>query len=280
MPALAAYFLKRAAGFRYSLAAHAWDIYADTTMLKAKIEAAEFVVTCTRANREHLEAISGNATPIVVSYHGLDFERVSSPRFDRAGELSILAVGRLVEQKGFRHLVEACALLATKGRTFRCRIIGDGPLRSSLQREIQDRGLNDVVTLSGPSPLPEVFDAYRKATLLCVPSVVASDGDRDGIPNVIIEAMSQGLPVVASRVSGIPEVVREGETGWLLPPGDAAALAEACDAVAKGAPEAARRAAAAHAFVRREFDVTTNTAPLLDLFRKTGSAQERIARLS
>jgi len=271
MPALAGYFLKYAAGHSYSLTAHAWDIYADTTMLREKIEAAEFVVTCTGANREYLTALAGGSTPIVLSYHGLDFERIPSPRFERQGMLDILAVGRLVEQKGYQYLIDACGRLASRGRAFRCRIIGGGPLRESLLRQIRHQALDGLVALVGVQPLSHIFEAYRQATVLCVPSVVARDGDRDGLPNVIIEAMSQGLPVVASRVSGIPEVVRDGETGWLLTAGDADALADACEAVVSDRGEARRRAESAFNLVRREFDAATNAAGLVRLFRGTNA---------
>lgn len=271
MPALAAYFLRRVAGARYSLTAHAWDIYADATMLRSKISEAEFVVTCTAANRDYLATLAGAATPVVLSYHGLDFDHVMPPTFARTGTLSILAVGRLVEQKGYRHLIDACALLAERGRAFHCRIIGNGPLRGALQRQIDARGLRDRVTLTGPTPLTQVFQAYREATVLCVPSVIAADGDRDGIPNVIIEAMSQGLPVVASNVSGIPEVVRPEETGWLAPPGDAAALAQTIDAVAADATQATRLAVSAHAFIGQHFDAGKNALQLVDLFRSVAA---------
>ena len=269
MPALAAYFLRRTTGSRYSLTAHAWDIYTDTTMLREKIAAAEFVVTCTAANREHLREIAGPAASIVLSYHGVDFAGIPSPRLEREPGLAILAVGRLVEQKGFRHLIEACALIKQR-QPLKCNIIGVGPLRAALEQEVSRRGLASIVTLSGQQPLAAVFDAYRNATVLCVPSVVAADGDRDGIPNVIIEAMSQGLPVVASNVSGIPEIVR-ADTGWLVPPGDAARLAAALVQVSQETPEVRRRAANAYALVRAEFDAPKNAADLLDQFRRVAA---------
>ncbi len=267
MPALAAYFLRQAAGVRYSITAHAWDIYADSTMLRQKVRAAEFLVTCTRTNGEHLRSIAGSENRIVVAYHGLDFAHVPSPRFERSGRFSILAVGRLVEQKGFSHLLKACSLLASKGRSFECRIIGDGPLRRTLQRELSSYGLDAAVTLNGSVRLSEVFDAYGRASAFCAPSVVAADGDRDGIPNVIIEAMSQGLPVVASQVSGIPEIVRHAVTGWLVPPSDPFSLALALEKVATGGAQVRSCAEAAYQLVRTEFDAQRNSRVLVELFR-------------
>ena len=267
MPALAAYFLKSAGGLRYSITAHAWDIYTDTTMLREKIEAAEFVVTCTGANVEHLRSLAGPGSAIVLSYHGLDFERIPAPRFERRGIASILAVGRLVEQKGFSVLVDACSLLTRRGVALDCRIIGEGPLRGALQGQIRDLGLESAVTLAGALPMTEVFEAYRKATVFCAPSVVAGDGDRDGIPNVILEAMSQGLPVVASRVSGIPEVVRDGDTGWLVSPGDAPSLAQALEQALNEHGVACQRAEGAYQLIRAQFDADRNAAELIEMFR-------------
>ncbi len=272
MPALGAYFLKHAAGLRYSITAHAWDIYADTTMLREKVEAADFVATCTGANRRFLETTIGSEGKIVVSYHGLNFGSIPPPCFGRSGELSILAVGRLVEQKGFIHLIEASALLLEQGRKLTCQIVGDGPLRGELAREITRRGLDGRVTIAGRQPLTAVFDAYRRCSVLCVPSVVARDGDRDGIPNVIIEAMSQGLPVVASDVSGIPEIVRPGRTGWLVPPGEVSGLADAIGEVMDRPDEARQRAMAGHELVREQFDAGRNAASLLTLFRDSAAS--------
>jgi glycosyltransferase involved in cell wall biosynthesis len=266
MPALAAYFLKHTAGLRYSITAHAWDIYKDTTMLRRKMDAAEFVVTCTAANRDYLRTNIGSTAPVLLSYHGVDFSRVPLPLFERSSRPKILAVGRLVEQKGFVHLVEACRLLKEKGRDLDCQIIGEGPLRVPLTRQIDQRGLRQNVTLAGSQPLAAVFAAYREATALCVPSVVASDGDRDGIPNVIIEAMSQGLPVVASSVSGIPEIVRE-RSGWPVNSGDVPALVRALEDVVDDVEEARRRAVVAYHLVRDQFDSRKNAALLLDQFR-------------
>jgi colanic acid/amylovoran biosynthesis glycosyltransferase len=242
-------------------------------MLREKMDAAEFVVTCTAYNRDYLARNIGSKTPVFLSYHGVDFETLPTPTFGPRSGLAVLAVGRLVEQKGFRHLVEACAILAGSGRSVQCRIIGEGPLRESLAHEIERRRLGALVALEGVRPLAAVFDAYRQSTVLCVPSVVAGDGDRDGIPNVIIEAMSQGIPVVASDVSGIPEIVRDGRSGWLVPPADPAALARAIAEVADRPEEVASRTAAAHQLIREQFDANRNALALLERFRAVAAAR-------
>jgi glycosyltransferase involved in cell wall biosynthesis len=261
MPALAAYFMRRIEGLPYSLSAHAWDIYAERTLLREKMLAAEFVVTCTAANRETLVELGVPREKVHVSYHGLDFGALPTPRFDRTGPMRLLAVGRLVEQKGFAFLIEAAAELRRRGHALELRIIGEGPVRGALEERLTARGLEDAARLPGQLPQREVFEAYRWASCFVAPSVIASDGDRDGIPNVVLEAMSQGVPVVSTAVSGIPEVVRPGETGWLAPPGDAEALADAIEAAHRDASGALPRAA--HALVRREFDVTRNVAVLV-----------------
>jgi colanic acid/amylovoran biosynthesis glycosyltransferase len=269
MPALASYFIKQVSGIPYSITAHAWDIYADTTMLRQKLQAAEFIVTCTAANCEALVGLGAHPARVFLSYHGLDFARLPPPVFDRDTTLRMLAVGRLVEQKGFADLLTACRLLRQREIPFHCQIIGDGPLAPELRNIIAQCGLGTMVSLAGTLPQPQVFQAYQQATVFCAPSVVADDGNRDGIPNVILEAMSQGLPVVASAVSGIPEVVQPEKTGWLVPPRDAQSLAATLQQIFQRPQEARRRAVAAYELVRSRFDVQENTAALIQLFLRT-----------
>lgn len=266
MPALAAYFIKQISGIPYSLTAHAWDIYTDTTFLREKMRAAEFIVTCTAANCEALTARGARPERVFLSYHGLDFTRLPAPLFDRAPGLRILAVGRLVEQKGFAVLIKACHLLKQEAIPFHCQIIGEGRLENELRNLMSFYQLDGMVKLHGSIPQAEVFEAYRHASVFCAPSIIAEDGNRDGIPNVILEAMSQGLPVVASNVSGIPEVIHPQQTGWLTPQQDARALASAFQEIHRSPEEARRRATAAYDLVRKNFNVQENTLTLLQLF--------------
>jgi glycosyltransferase involved in cell wall biosynthesis len=187
--------------------------------------------------------------------------------------LQILAVGRLVEQKGFADLLQACHLLQQRQVPFHCGIIGDGHLAADLQKLIAHYGLGQAVSLRGTLPQSEVFQAYQQATVFCAPSIVAHDGNRDGIPNVILEAMSQGLPVVASEVSGIPEVVRPLQTGWLVPPQDPEALAAALQEIQQRPQEARRRTITAYELVRSQFDVRENTAALIQLLLQTSAGK-------
>jgi glycosyltransferase involved in cell wall biosynthesis len=262
MPALAAYFIKQVCGVPYSITAHAWDIYAETTMLREKLQAAEFIVTCTATNCEELMHLGARRERVFLCYHGLEFDRL----FDRRPGLYILAVGRLVEKKGFAYLIKACDLLHQRKVPFHCQVIGDGPLTAELRRLISRHRLDHVVSLVGACSQDEVFRAYKQATILCAPSVISLNGDRDGIPNVILEAMSQGLPVVASRLSGILEAVQPNKTGWLVSPGDSFSLAATLKEIHQAPQEARRRAEAAYELVRNQFDVQKNIATLLQLF--------------
>ena len=184
----------------------------------------------------------------------------------------ILSVAQLTERKGLRHLVDACRLLVDRGRSFRCEIVGDGPLRAMLQQQVEALGIGEQVRLSGPLPYPEVVERYRHATAFVLPCIVAPDGDRDGIPNVILEAMAAAVPVVSTPVSGIPEVLRDGETGLVVPEGDARAVADAIERLIDDPPLGTQLGAAARAFVRSEFDLDRNIARLVDRFRSLGSA--------
>src|SRR5262249_16325102 len=139
----------------------------------------------------------------------------------------IVAVGRLVEKKGFEDLVDACAILAERGRDFECRIVGTGELEAQLAARIAARGLAGRVVLVGPRPLDEVAREVQGAAALAAACVVGSDGNRDGLPTTLLEAMALGTPCVATDVTGIPEVVRDGETGILVPQHDPTALAAA-----------------------------------------------------
>jgi glycosyltransferase involved in cell wall biosynthesis len=139
-----------------------------------------------------------------------------------------LAVGRMVRKKGFDHLLTACSLLQARTAVpFRCRLVGDGELLQHFRDRVRDEGLDEFVELPGRSPVTAMTDHYSSASAMVVPSVITADGDRDGIPNVALEAMSFGLPIIASEVSGLPEVVNEGKNGFLVPPGESDALADA-----------------------------------------------------
>jgi glycosyltransferase involved in cell wall biosynthesis len=185
-------------------------------------------------------------------------------RMELAGRVPgrILGVGRLDPIKGFEHLIDACAKLAEQGADFECHIVGEGPLRPALERRIVRLGLQGRVLLLGARPQEQVQAAMREASVFVLACVVTPKGDRDGIPVALMEAMATGLPVVSTDVSGIPELVIDGVTGRLAPPGDAQALADCLVNLLSDRSKAQQLALAARAHVEREFNVTTEAGKL------------------
>jgi glycosyltransferase involved in cell wall biosynthesis len=259
-PASTARFVHLLTGLPFSFAAHAKDLYlSDPADLAAKAAAAEFVLVCSAAAAAALAERAGPAANIVLAYHGVDTDRfhpapTPPQRRPPTDELRVLAVGRLVPKKGYPVLLEALGTLVAAGRPVRCEIVGGGPDRAELCRQIDHFGLGEVVTLTGSCTHQQVADAYRRADVFAQASVVLADGDRDGIPNSLLEAMASGLAVVASAVSGIPEAVDDGITGLLVPPDDPGALAAALADLGENNDLRARLGSAARARVVADFD--------------------------
>jgi glycosyltransferase involved in cell wall biosynthesis len=189
--------------------------------------------------------------------------RFESPR---SREPLVVSVGRLVEKKGFAHLIDACLLLHERGVTFRCVIVGEGELEARLRKQIASRGLEGVVEMVGPRPQEEVFRLVREAAAFAAPCVVGEDRNRDGLPTVLLEAMALGTPCVSTDVTGIPEVIRDGETGLLVPQGDAAALAQAVARLLGDGELRVALAGAARRLVEGEFDISKNSEQLRAVF--------------
>ena len=226
-PADIAELVSQMSGIALSISAHAKDIYlSDAADLRRKLAAARFTVTCTEFNCSALREIAPGAR-VHRMYHGID-QGVFNPRVRQATGLTplILSVGRLRAKKGLDTLIDACRLLRGRGLLFRCEIVGYGEEQTRLQAMIDSYELTDRVTLTGKLVRDEVVQRYARAAVYVQPSRIAADGDRDGIPNVLLEAMAIGLPVIASRVSGIPELVRHRHNGLLVEADDAAALAD------------------------------------------------------
>jgi len=263
-PAAVALHLHRLTGVSYSLTAHAKDIYLDAVnraALADKLRSARFVVTVSDYNRRHLERLAGPAR-LVRIYNGLDLERFAPNGARPDDPPLVLAVGRLIEKKGFADLVRACALLRRDGRRLRCAIAGKGPLERELAALAERLGVGDAVELMGPMPRDGLLELYRRAAVVAAPCVVGADGNRDGLPTVLIEAMALGVPVISTRVTGIPELVEDGATGQLVPERDPEALARALDRVLADPAAAAARAVAARRRVEQAFDLRTNVAQL------------------
>jgi colanic acid/amylovoran biosynthesis glycosyltransferase len=269
-PTAVALHLHRLTGISYSFTAHAKDIYiesVDRPELAKKLRSARFAVTVSDYNREHLSRLA-DGSRIVRIYNGLDLERFSPNGAAPEEPPLVLAVGRLIEKKGFADLVEACARLRDEGRRFRCRIVGKGPLRGALGRRIAELGLEGIVELAGPLPREALLDLYPRASVVVAPSVVGADGNRDGLPTVLIEAMALGVPVVATDVTGIPELVEHGRTGLLVAQHDPAALAAAIGRLLDDRAGAAALAAAGRERVERRFDLRANVAQLRELLEE------------
>lgn len=225
----------RLSGAAFSFTAHAYDIYAEPILLAEKISRAKALITCTRANLEYLMRELPNAhARMHLVYHGLlrcEIERFASMRncATKSDVRTIIFVGRLVAKKGIHILLHALACLKKYHNNVRCMIAGDGPMRSALERLAMQLGIDDCVVFVGAVPHWRMHEFYAMGDVLVVPSVVAPSGDRDGLPNVILEAAAIGVPIIGSDVSGIPEFITDGETGLLVPPNDAHALANAIE---------------------------------------------------
>lgn len=258
------------AGISYSFTAHAYDIFIDKLLLAAKLETAAFVASISRFNIDYLQKQYPEAAArarLELVRNGIDLGRFRPYPHPPGVPPRIIAVGRLVETKGFHVLVEACARLRQAGRTCRCLIVGEGPEADRLQKMVADLRLEDRVELLGQLQPEELLPYFRSADLLAMPACVRNN-DQDGIPTVLIEAMAMEIPVVATRVSGIPELVRDGETGLLVNPDDPEALGAALARLLADGELARRLAAAGRDLVVSEFNLQRSAARLLDLFRE------------
>lgn len=260
----------------YSVATHARDIYADPVLLPEKTARAKFVVANTECNRAHLwQQLGGtlDRNRVHLVYNGLDITAYTPVAEPPPGKPLALAVGRLTEKKGFPHLVRACRLLRDRGYDLACDIVGQGPQHQELQALIGQLGLEDTVALRGAMPHEAVIEQYKRATIFVLPCIVAQDGDQDGLPNVLIEAMAMQLPVVTTHLSGIPELVQHRVNGLLVPPGEEEALAGSLAELLDN--PALRRQLAQHGRdkVARDFDIQRNARTLLDLFAAQGTNQ-------
>ncbi len=226
-PAAVAEIASKMTGITYSISAHAKDIYTSSpAVLRRKLAGSKFAVTCTQYNRRHLQSGTIGASQVHCCYHGVDTEKFSpGSRQGRDGTPLILGIGRLKPKKGFAILIEACRMLREANLEFHCEIVGYGEEHASLCEQIARCGLTDAVRLVGVLPQDSVISLFRRASLFVLPCQIAADGDRDGIPNVLVEAMAMRVPVISTPISGIPELIEDGKTGLLSPAGDAQALA-------------------------------------------------------
>lgn len=261
----------RIAGLTYSFTAHAKDIFANDVAaqdLQRKIHDASAVITVSDYNRQHLTQTYG-AQNVYRVYNGLDLDTLPyTPPCQRPKTShTILAVGRLVEKKGFADLIEACAQLSRQERDFTCDIIGEGEQQRALQAQIQHHGLQAHVRLLGALPQRDVFAHMRSASLLVAPCVIANDNDRDGMPTVLLEAMALGTPCIATNVAGIAELVRPEETGLLVPERSPAALVNAIARLLYTPTLRQQLAHRARALIENEFSAQRTAAQLRHIWQ-------------
>jgi glycosyltransferase involved in cell wall biosynthesis len=278
-PATVAMFVKWMTGTPFSFTAHAKDLYlTEREILRDKMDEAAFVVTCTGANERYLNEVGGGLAPIHRIYHGLEVARFTRGDRDHIVPLVawsegsrvpvVLSVGRLVEKKGFDTLVRACGMLRDRGLKLRCTIYGDGPQRAALEELVRSLDLQEQVSFPGAILQDELIEVYRSATLFALPCQVLDNGDRDGLPNVLVEAMAMELPVVSTDVSGVPELVEHGTNGMLVPPRAPEPLADAIETLLRDPALRRRFAQEGRRKVEAEFDVARNTRRLLALFHE------------
>ena len=272
-PAAAAWLLWRLDGHLYSGAGHAYDLYQDggDWWLKEKLAPALFIHTSTEMGRGTLLEKGLADAQIHVIRRGLNTLPVLKPLRVPRTKLRLLCVARLVPKKGLDHQMRIYAALKTAGVDFEARIAGDGPLRAGLEKMIGELGVAREVMLLGHRPQAEIAEHLAWADVLLHTGVVAADGDRDGLPNVIPEAMSAGVLVVTSPAAATTEAVREGETGRVAEPEDAGAWVNVLKELRDDDALAQRVRAEARQWVEVNFDARKNSGRLAELYRLAGA---------
>ncbi len=263
------------AGLPVSFTGHAKDVWTqDPQRLAEKIDRAAFVVTCTGCNREYLSRLARNGTPIFAVYHGIDLGLFDpgGDRPDPAPPYRILTVARLTAKKGLDTVLAALAELARRGVDFTFDLVGEGEDREALATMARELGIAERVCFHGALPHEKVLSLYRQAHVFALGCRVLANGDRDGVPNVLVEAMAMGVPVAATRVSALPELARHEETALTCAPDDPAGLADNLLRLLTDGALRPRLIAAARQAVARDFDNAANIRHLAAIFaRHAGS---------
>ena len=269
-----AMFVSRLTGIPFSFTAHAKDIYQKNQnpgdLLIRKINSATFVATCTGANKQYLDKLA-DANKIKLIYHGLDinfFKTDKSAIQENTKTIpEILSIGRFVEKKGFHFLLQACSILKQKGLSFRCRIIGEqGDCYSQLLETVKLLELEQHVSLEPSKTHDELLQIYQQSHIFALACQLVSDGDRDGIPNVLVEAMACSLAVVSTNISGIPELIKHQHNGLLVAEKNSQALADAIELLLTDRALYQKLSVNARESVLQEFDSAKTTLHLQKLF--------------
>jgi glycosyltransferase involved in cell wall biosynthesis len=259
-------------GITYSLHAHAWDIFQrKRECVRRQLELATAIVTISEYHRQYLAELCPRwpARDIRVVHCGLDPAEFTAEHVPAVDEVvRVMSNGRMIEKKGFEFLIDACARLAEKGYLFHCSIIGDGPLRKTLQARIDQYNLQGCVSLLGFKSISDVQNLYNSSDIFALPCVIVKSGDRDGIPVVLMEAMAMQVPVITTPVSGNPELVCDGETGLLVPERDAQSLALAIGRLINDPSLRSRLGEQGRQTILAGFDIHQTAAQMAEIFQE------------
>lgn len=274
-PAAAAFVIHRLTGIPFSFTAHGSDLHRDRHMLREKVAEAAFTITISEFNRDLIVKECGERfrDRVKVIHCGVNTEffrpREHSPEGRPEAPFKVLCVGTLHEVKGQGYLIDACSVLAKRGVRFSCELVGDGPDMSSLRKRAENAGIADRVVFHGARTQADIAELLHGADVVAAPSVPTRNGRREGIPVSLMEAAASGVALVASRITGVPELVEDGAVGLLVNPGDADALADALERLAHDSVLRRKYGDEARRKALREFDLDANARDLCDLFSET-----------
>ena len=273
-PCKVAFLAHSLTGIPYSVTTHAKDLFQHERLKSPSIQErlcrARFIVANSHYSAEQLKAHLNADAEVHPIYNGIDLD-LFQRRQNEPTEPTILSVGRTVEKKGFSILIQACQILKDRGVRFNCKIVGR--LAGALRKQIDRLGLERDVQMLGLLSHQEVLTQYQRAMVFALPCIVAADGDRDLLPNVLKEAMAVGVPVVTSRLAPIEELIADGVNGLLVPPGDAAALAEGLELLLTDAKLRQQLASQSRDVIAERFDMRKNFTQLKKLHLKVMQGQ-------
>lgn len=283
-PSSVAYYAHIMTGLDWSCSAHAKDIWTSPDWeLSEKLNDARWTVTCTRSGYQHLKALAAPSSTVRLVHHGIDLQRFP-PRHrkpsqrdgqDRDDPVRLVTVGRAVEKKGLDTLIRALAALPDT-LNWRWTHIGGGVLSDQLRSQVDELNLGSRVEMLGSKPQEFILKTYRESDLFVLPCRIARDGDRDGLPNVLVEAQSQALACISSPISGIVELIDDGVNGLLTPPDDPDILKEALKKLIGDPALRDNMGAAGVRKVRQDFNHLSEIRYLVDLFESAGIEPERV----